>query len=67
MTHTADDVRSALRTRIAMAGSLAAASRRLGYSPAFLRDVCDGKRMPGQILLKALGFRKVVGYERVRK
>ncbi len=34
-------------------------------SPAYVSDFLNGRREPGKALLKALGFRKVVRYERI--
>ncbi len=35
-------------------------------SPQYVSDVLRGHRKPGPAMLKALGFRRVVSYEKVR-
>jgi hypothetical protein len=36
-----------------------------GVSPAYMSDILNGRREPGESVLRALGFRKVVRYERI--
>lgn len=53
-----------LRRFVAAMGSQQAAARRLGVSGAYLSDVLNERREPAAKLLKALGYRRAVLYER---
>jgi hypothetical protein len=47
-------------------GGLRAAARVLGYDPGYLSRLADGtKSEPGKTLLRRMGLRKIVTYERV--
>lgn len=54
----------ALSTYIEKAGSQKAAAKRLGVSPTYLSDIKKGRRDPGDKILTALGFKRVVIYEK---
>jgi hypothetical protein len=54
-----------LREQVAVFGSQQALAQHCGVAASYLSDVLTGKREPGQKLLDALGFRRVVHYERV--
>jgi hypothetical protein len=41
-----------------------AAADAWGISPAYLSDVLQRKRAPGNAILKALGYRKILMYEK---
>ncbi len=53
-----------LRERIAKTSQRAVAAE-LEVSPAYLCDVLAGRRDPGKSILKGLGLRRVVRYERI--
>lgn len=40
----------------------------LGYklSPAYICDVLQGRREPGYSILRAMGYRRIVGYEKIK-
>ncbi len=39
-------------------------ARQLGVSNGYLHDVMTGRRVPGDVILAALGLKRVVTYER---
>lgn len=43
-------------------GSQRAWASRNGLSESYVSDVLNGNRDPGEVMLTALGFRRVVGY-----
>lgn len=57
--------RAALQSACESAGSQAAWAASKGLSPSQVSDTLQGRREPGTMLLAALGWRRVVGYERV--
>ncbi len=59
-----DSVRVILEARIDSEGSQEAAAKWLGVSGAYLCDVMNKRRAPGPKLLKRLGIRRKVMYER---
>ncbi len=58
------DFTATLARYIQKAGSQTVAAKRLGVSGAYLSDVKNGRREPGEKLLTALGLRRVINYER---
>lgn len=58
------DFTATLTRYVHKAGSQSAAAKRLGVSGAYLSDVKNGRREPGEKLLTALGLKRVVSYER---
>jgi lambda repressor-like predicted transcriptional regulator len=44
--------------------TIAALSRELGVSPAYLSDVLNGNREPGPKIIDALGLERVVTYRK---
>jgi hypothetical protein len=60
-------LRERIRLVVAAAGSQDVSAKRLGISPQYLCDVLKGRREPGTKLLDALGYRRVVMYEQVRR
>jgi len=58
---TADDVRK--RLKAAVNGNQAAWASSRGLSVTYVNDTLHGRRLPGKAVLKALGLRRVVGYE----
>jgi transcriptional regulator with XRE-family HTH domain len=56
-----------LREQVAVFGSQHRLAEHCGVADSYLSDVLTGRREPGQKLLDALGFRRVVTYERVRE
>ena len=58
------EVRRRVQALVEQAGGTRALAAQLGVSPSYVSDVCNGRRAPGPPFLKALGLRRVVGYER---
>jgi len=58
-------LRCVLAEACEQAGSQYQWATRSKLSPAYVSDVLRGKRDPGEGLLKALGLRKVVSYEKI--
>jgi len=58
-----DPVMDALRARLDGRTQLAVALA-LGVSTSHLNDVLRGRRKPGPKIIRALGFKKVVSYEK---
>lgn len=54
-----------LRQLVEEAGSQRELAKRLGVSAPFIGDVLLGKREPAPKMLKALGLRRVVTFERL--
>lgn len=63
---TPDALLERVRVEVAYHGSQDAAAKQLGVSPQYLCDVLRKRREPGQKLLDALGYRRVVVYEQIR-
>lgn len=59
---TEQQVRERIKALVAVEG-VRGLARRLGFTPSYVSDVCNGRRAPGPPFLKLLGLRKVVGYE----
>lgn len=60
---TKDKLRKVILKHIIELGSMSALAKKLGVSLAYLSDVMADKREPGEKLLTALGYRRVVLYE----
>lgn len=60
---TLEHFRRVLQEAIAAAGSQTAWSRRHGVSLSYINAVVTGRVEPGDKILSALGYRKVVSYE----
>jgi hypothetical protein len=58
-------VTSALEDAIAVAGNAQTWARANGMSPQFVSDVRNGRKAPTDRLARALGFRRVVMFERI--
>lgn len=58
------DIREHLRIAVLTAGSQKAFAARHGISPAYINDVLQGRREPGEKILAAIGFERVVTYRR---
>ena len=56
-----------LKQKIFQCGSQKAFAARLGISEQYLTDVLKRRREPGEKILKPLGFRRIVTYERVEQ
>lgn len=52
-----------LRREAEKGGSQKALAARLGITAQYLSDVLNGRREPGEAVLKPLGLRKVIVYE----
>lgn len=61
------DVCRLLRQACKAAGSQQAWAAQNGVSPAYVSDVLNARREPGDSILAALGLRRVVKYVEVRK
>lgn len=62
-----EDVITLLARRCGEAGSQRAFAEAKGVSPQYITDVLRRKREPGQMVLDALGLKKVVTYVEVQK
>lgn len=60
---TAHEIRKLLKIEIESAGSITVWSRRHGVSLPYASSVLAGRSDPGEKVLTALGYRKVVSYE----
>ena len=60
-----DLVNNALADACAVAGSQQAWAAAHGISPQFVCDVRQGRRAPTDRLARALGWRRVVSFERI--
>lgn len=56
-----------MRRRIRAAGSQKAWAQAIGVSEAYLSDVLNGRRDPGESILGPLGLRKEVRYVKVSR
>ena len=56
-----------LKSEIEIAGSQKAFAARLGISEQYLTDILKRRREPGEKILKPLGLRRVVTYERIEQ
>ncbi len=61
---TEDDVRAELRRACDEQGSQNAFAKKAGISSQYVADFLKSRRGPGATLLRALGLKKVVTYER---
>lgn len=59
-----DDVRDLLK-EMGRASTSAAVSKKLGVSAQYLCDIQMGRRAPGPKVLRAIGLREVITYERI--
>jgi len=57
-----DELVALLRKRIKQAGTQSALARELGITSAYLHDILNGNREPGENVLSALGLRRVIAY-----
>ncbi len=60
-------VRTALRAACEAEGTQIAFADRHDLSTAYVNDVLKGRREPGESILRALGFERVVRYRRTRQ
>jgi predicted transcriptional regulator len=60
------DVLAIIRRAADEAGTQVALAERLGVSQAYLSDVLNGRRDPGESILGPLGLERVVVYRRKR-
>lgn len=63
---TSLDVCARLRAACRAAGGQQAWAQQNGVSPAYVCDVLNARRDPGDSILRALGLRKVVRYVETR-
>lgn len=61
---TPQALRDVIATEVKAMGEQQIVARALGVSPQYLCDVLNGRREPGAKLLKGLGYRRVVVYEK---
>lgn len=64
---TKDELIEHLRKLVKEEGSQRNLAKRLGVSAPFIGDVLLGKREPAPKMLKALGLRRVVTFERLEE
>jgi hypothetical protein len=60
-------VNNVLADACVVAGSQQAWARENGISPQFVCDVLQGRRAPSDRLARALGYRRVVSFERIKR
>jgi transcriptional regulator with XRE-family HTH domain len=58
MAITEEEVRQRLREAIERAGSQQAYAAQIGVSNSYLSDVVNGRRLPGESILRPLGLTK---------
>jgi hypothetical protein len=63
---TIEDVKDMLREACLKAGSQAIWAQQHGVSASYVSDVIQGRREPGDKVLKALGLDRIIIYKRVR-
>ena len=62
---TLHEVLADLKQRVKAAdGNQAAVARELGINPQYLNDILRKRREPGPMVLRAMGWKKSVSYER---
>lgn len=61
---TADDVRALLQAKVDAVGTVKGWADANSVSPTFVGDVLKGYKQPSDAVLKPLGLRRVVTYER---
>lgn len=66
-TITEDDLLLVLHARVAEAETQAAVAKALGVPKQSLSKTLAGKLPPGPTLIRALGYRRVVMYTRVKQ
>ena len=59
-------VNNVLADAVAVAGSQAAWAAENGISPQFVCDVLQGRRAPTARLADALGYRRVISFEKIK-
>lgn len=59
-------VNNALADACAVAGSQAAWAAENGISPQFVCDVLQGRRAPTERLARALGYKRIVSFVRIK-
>lgn len=59
---TDEDVRNALRSRLTYRGAISDLARTLGIQPAYISGVLHGHKRPSGVLLRWLGYRRVLAY-----
>lgn len=62
---TEEELRNIIRAKITWDVNAASLAREWGVSPNYLSDVLHGKRGIGDKLANALGYRRVVTFERL--
>ena len=62
---TPDEVRTELCNCVREEGSQAALAQKWGISETHLSDILWGRRPIGNVVMRELGLRKVLSYERV--
>lgn len=60
---TLEEIRSLLREQVEVAGSQTAWSKERGVALSYVNAVLAKRYEPGEKLLTAMGYRKVVSYE----
>ena len=60
---TLKDVLALLRKEADAVGSQKELAAKLGVTAQYVSDVLNGRREPGEAILKPLGLRKVISYE----
>lgn len=63
---TPDALRAVLVAEVRRMGEQQIAAKQWGISPQYLSDVLKSRREPGAKLLKALGYQRIVIYQKGR-
>lgn len=63
---TRDELIDLIRVAVKSAGSQRALARQWEVAPAYITDLLHGLRDPGPKILDALGYERVVLYQRVK-
>lgn len=66
-TYEVDDVLDDIGAIIQKCGTAKKAAKSLGISATYLNDVIHRRRLPGNSILRMLGYRSYVSYIRITK
>lgn len=61
------EMREAVKSHVATFSSLREAAKAMKISPAYLSDVCNGRRHPGDKVIGPLGYEQIVTVEYRKK
>lgn len=61
------DILETIRARVEKAGSQRALASEIQVSPQYLNDVLNGRKEPGEGILRPMGLERVVTYRKTRR